>query len=161
MFFFSFVHGGGRLYYTPFALIFSNFILSLALILLCLASFFLFQSIFAWVYALQEWKWQGKRLWRACFAPINKEDMEVFVDRDFDTLNTRLEVEMYFPTSQWACNISIIFSIIIVIIEMLQTHWDVGHPLYASSIWNRIRSLVHKMEPSLLEGESPTDFKVI
>jgi hypothetical protein len=27
------------------------------------------------------------------FAPINKDDMEVFVECDFDTLNTMLEVE--------------------------------------------------------------------
>ena len=31
---------------------------------------------------------------KSMFTPINKEEMEVFVERDFDTLNTRLEVEM-------------------------------------------------------------------
>ena len=46
------------------------------------------------------------------------------------------------------------------IIEMLQAHRDVGQPLFASSIQNRIRSLIRKREPSLLEGEGPTDFKV-
>ena len=43
---------------------------------------------------------------------------------------------------------------------MLQAHRDVGHPLFASLIRNRIRILICKMEPNLLEGEGPTDFKV-
>ena len=43
---------------------------------------------------------------------------------------------------------------------MLQVHRDVGQTLYVSLIQNRIRSLIRKIEPSLLEGEGPTDFKV-
>lgn len=46
------------------------------------------------------------------------------------------------------------------IIGMLQAHRDVGQPLFASLIQNRIRSLICKREPSLLEGEGPTDFYV-
>ena len=43
---------------------------------------------------------------------------------------------------------------------MLQAHRDVRQPLFTSSIRNRIRSLIRKREPSLLEEEGPTDFKV-
>lgn len=43
---------------------------------------------------------------------------------------------------------------------MLQAHRDAGQLLFASLIRNRIRSLIRKREPNLLEGEGPTDFKV-
>ena len=46
------------------------------------------------------------------------------------------------------------------IIEMLQAHRDAGQPLFASSIRNRIRGLIRKKEPSLLEGEGKTTFRV-
>ena len=43
---------------------------------------------------------------------------------------------------------------------MLQAHREVGQPLFAASIRNRIRSFICKKKPSLFEGEGPTDFKV-
>ena len=34
-----------------------------------------------------------QKILKSMFAPINKEEMKVFVERNFDTLNTMLEVE--------------------------------------------------------------------
>jgi hypothetical protein len=94
MFLFFFIHGGGQLYYKPFAPIFSNFILSLALILFCLALlFFCISECFCLSLCFARVKMARQKTLESMFAPINKEEMKVFVEHDFDTLNTRLEVE--------------------------------------------------------------------
>lgn len=43
---------------------------------------------------------------------------------------------------------------------MLQAHRNAGQPLFASTIRNSIRCLIHKKEPTLLEGDGKTALKV-
>jgi hypothetical protein len=46
------------------------------------------------------------------------------------------------------------------IIEILNAHRKVGQPLFAATICTVIRTLIRKKEPSLLEHEGKTTFKV-
>jgi hypothetical protein len=43
---------------------------------------------------------------------------------------------------------------------MLNTHREVGQPLFAATICTAIRTLIRKREPSLLQHEGKTAFKV-
>jgi hypothetical protein len=46
------------------------------------------------------------------------------------------------------------------IIEMLNAHREAGQPLFAATVRTAIRTLIRKREPSLLEHEEKTAFKV-
>ena len=46
------------------------------------------------------------------------------------------------------------------IIEMLKAHRDAGQPLFISTVRGRIRSLINKRHPRLLQGEGKTAFRV-
>ena len=46
------------------------------------------------------------------------------------------------------------------IIEMLNGHREAGQPLFAATVHIVIRTLIYKKEPSLLEHEGKTTFKV-